>query len=183
MDRRKLPLFLGADPRQYCVTAKSSWAMIKARSRRCKHVNVEWRKDAKAALIPQELPGTEHTISRPTRVAGHGIPRPKTPFWSNSRFGRDERSNVQADHGVFATNVQGVFAAGDMRRGKAWWSGPSTRAARRPANATAISWARRTCLKEAQGGTAHELPLVGRRCCARQIPRRRRNAAPPVQGT
>jgi glutamate synthase (NADPH/NADH) small chain len=31
---------------------------------------------------------------------------------------RDARSNVRAEHGKFATSVEGVFAAGDMRRGQ-----------------------------------------------------------------
>ena len=31
---------------------------------------------------------------------------------------RDARSNAQAEHGKFTTSVEGVFAAGDMRRGQ-----------------------------------------------------------------
>ena len=31
---------------------------------------------------------------------------------------KDNRSNAKAEHGQFATSVQGVFAAGDMRRGQ-----------------------------------------------------------------
>ena len=31
---------------------------------------------------------------------------------------RDIRSNVQAEYGKFSTNMSGVFAAGDMRRGQ-----------------------------------------------------------------
>jgi glutamate synthase (NADPH/NADH) small chain len=31
---------------------------------------------------------------------------------------RDERSNAKAEHGKFTTNVPGIFAAGDMRRGQ-----------------------------------------------------------------
>ena len=31
---------------------------------------------------------------------------------------RDERSNVKAQHGVYATSIPGVFAAGDCRRGQ-----------------------------------------------------------------
>ena len=31
---------------------------------------------------------------------------------------RDTRSNVQAEYGKFSTNMPGVFAAGDMRRGQ-----------------------------------------------------------------
>jgi glutamate synthase (NADPH/NADH) small chain len=31
---------------------------------------------------------------------------------------RDARSNAKAEHGEFTTSVEGVFAAGDMRRGQ-----------------------------------------------------------------
>jgi len=31
---------------------------------------------------------------------------------------RDARSNVLADHGKFRTSIEGIFAAGDMRRGQ-----------------------------------------------------------------
>ena len=31
---------------------------------------------------------------------------------------KDQRTNAKAEHGKFATNLQGVFAAGDMRRGQ-----------------------------------------------------------------
>lgn len=31
---------------------------------------------------------------------------------------RDDRSNYKADYGHFSTNVEGVFAAGDCRRGQ-----------------------------------------------------------------
>ena len=31
---------------------------------------------------------------------------------------RDARSNVKAEEGRYATNIDGVFAAGDMRRGQ-----------------------------------------------------------------
>ncbi|MNE91166.1 Glutamate synthase [NADPH] small chain [compost metagenome] len=31
---------------------------------------------------------------------------------------RDERSNAKAEFGMQTTNIEGVFAAGDMRRGQ-----------------------------------------------------------------
>ena len=31
---------------------------------------------------------------------------------------RDNRSNILADYGRFTTNIDGVFSAGDMRRGQ-----------------------------------------------------------------
>ena len=30
----------------------------------------------------------------------------------------DQRSNFKAEHGAFATSIEGVFAAGDCRRGQ-----------------------------------------------------------------
>jgi len=31
---------------------------------------------------------------------------------------RDSRSNIHAEYGKFNTNIEGVFSAGDMRRGQ-----------------------------------------------------------------
>ncbi len=31
---------------------------------------------------------------------------------------RDPRSNIQAEHGKFSTNIPGIFATGDCRRGQ-----------------------------------------------------------------
>ena len=31
---------------------------------------------------------------------------------------KDQRSNAKAEHGKFSTNIPGVYAAGDMRRGQ-----------------------------------------------------------------
>ena len=31
---------------------------------------------------------------------------------------RDSRSNIQSEYGKFTTNLEGVFSAGDMRRGQ-----------------------------------------------------------------
>ena len=43
---------------------------------------------------------------------------PKSPSSKSSASTTDDRSNVKADYGKFATSVPGVFAAGDMRRGQ-----------------------------------------------------------------
>ena len=40
------------------------------------------------------------------------------PFHGLIGVEQDARSNVKADYGKFATNVDGVFSAGDMRRGQ-----------------------------------------------------------------
>ena len=47
-----------------------------------------------------------------------GILGPEDAALDQLEVERDERSNARAEHGKFATNVEGVFAAGDMRRGQ-----------------------------------------------------------------
>jgi len=47
-----------------------------------------------------------------------GFLGPEQPLLTELGVTRDARSNVVAEHGKFATNVKGVFAAGDCRRGQ-----------------------------------------------------------------
>ena len=47
-----------------------------------------------------------------------GFLGPEKPLVEKLGLASDERSNVKADYGKFATSVEGVFAAGDMRRGQ-----------------------------------------------------------------
>jgi NADPH-dependent glutamate synthase beta subunit-like oxidoreductase len=47
-----------------------------------------------------------------------GFLGPEKPLVEKLGLATDERSNVKAEYGKFATSVEGVFAAGDMRRGQ-----------------------------------------------------------------
>jgi len=47
-----------------------------------------------------------------------GFLGPEKPLVEKLGLTADERSNVKADYGKFATSVEGIFAAGDMRRGQ-----------------------------------------------------------------
>ena len=62
-------------------------------------------RDVPVAVFGHGRPGTHVTV----RFADHV---------AEGRVERDARSNAQAEYGKFATNVPGVFAAGDMRRGQ-----------------------------------------------------------------
>ena len=54
----------------------------------------------------------------PAGVSGKGFRGPENPVLDQLGVDRDARSNAQAEYDDFATNVPGVFAAGDMRRGQ-----------------------------------------------------------------
>ena len=47
-----------------------------------------------------------------------GFLGPEDPVLTELGVERDPRSNAKAEYGQFATNVPGVFAAGDCRRGQ-----------------------------------------------------------------
>ncbi len=47
-----------------------------------------------------------------------GFLGPEEPVLTQLGVERDPRSNAKAEHGQFTTNVAGVFAAGDCRRGQ-----------------------------------------------------------------
>ena len=47
-----------------------------------------------------------------------GFSGPENQLLDQLGVDKDPRSNAKAEHGKFATNVPGVFAAGDMRRGQ-----------------------------------------------------------------
>jgi glutamate synthase (NADPH/NADH) small chain len=47
-----------------------------------------------------------------------GFLGPEKPLVEKLGLAADDRSNVKADYGKFATSVEGIFAAGDMRRGQ-----------------------------------------------------------------
>jgi len=68
--------------------------------------------------VPVEVPGTEKT--RPTQIAllAMGFLGPEAPLLQELGVERDPRGNVLAEHGRYATNLPGVFAAGDCRRGQ-----------------------------------------------------------------
>jgi NADPH-dependent glutamate synthase beta subunit-like oxidoreductase len=58
-----------------------------------------------------------------------GFTGPETEVVEKFGLKTDARSNIKAEHGSFTTNHEGVFAAGDVRRGQSLVVGPSTKAA------------------------------------------------------
>jgi glutamate synthase (NADPH/NADH) small chain len=108
----------GADPRLYCVTAKKFVSDQYGTVAEVHTVHVEWMKDDKGRFIPKDVPGTEKIISAQLVLLAMGFLGPEDPALNGLGILRDERSNVRAAYGKFATNIKGIFAAGDIRRGQ-----------------------------------------------------------------
>ncbi len=108
----------GADPRRYCVTAKKFLPDETGRVKEILTVQIEWGLDAQGRYVPKDLPGTETVIPAQLVLLAMGFLGPEETILNPLQIERDPRSNVKAEYGKFATNVPGVFAAGDMRRGQ-----------------------------------------------------------------
>ena len=66
---------------------------------------------------PQPVSGSEHAIPAQLVLLSMGFLGPEDHLLDQLRLERDERSNAKAVYGKFSTNLPGVFAAGDVRRG------------------------------------------------------------------
>ena len=78
---------------------------------------VEWT-DNNGRREMREVPGSEQVIEADLVLLAMGFLGPETYAVEPLDMELDARGNYDAAHGRFATSVEGVFAAGDCRRGQ-----------------------------------------------------------------
>src|SRR5882724_6790545 len=108
----------GADPRIYLTTGEKFVGNEKGQVKEFHIYDVEWTKDEKGAFIPNRVPGTERVLQADLVLLAMGFLGPEDPVVSQLGVERDPRSNAKAEYGQFNTNIPGIFAAGDCRRGQ-----------------------------------------------------------------
>lgn len=111
-------MLFGADPRKYLVTAKKFVGDANGQVKEVHIVSVEWVKDANGRFGPKEIAGSEKILPAELVLLAMGFLGPEDTVLKGLGVAQDERSNAKAEHGKFLTNIKGVFAAGDMRRGQ-----------------------------------------------------------------
>ena len=106
----------GEDPRQYLAMTKSFETNKQGEVSALNIVEVEWQV-VDGRKIPVEVAGTEAKIEADLVLLAMGFTGPEqTAFADSIKF--DQRGNIKAEYGKYETNEQGVFAAGDCRRGQ-----------------------------------------------------------------
>jgi glutamate synthase (NADPH/NADH) small chain len=108
----------GGDPRQYLVTAKRFLGDDHGHVKAVEIVNVEWTKNDRGAFVPKPVAGTEKILPAQLVLLAMGFLGPEEIVLKGLGVAQDERTNVKAEYGKYATNIPGVFAAGDCRRGQ-----------------------------------------------------------------
>jgi glutamate synthase (NADPH/NADH) len=81
-------------------------------------VRVEWTKDSSGRWKPEEMPGTEKYFPAELVFLALGFLGPQREAIEALGVIQDARSNIKTPNKKFLTNVEGVFAAGDCRRGQ-----------------------------------------------------------------
>jgi glutamate synthase (NADPH/NADH) small chain len=107
----------GDDPRQYLINTKRFVGDAQGEVKELHTVRIEWAKD-NGRFAMREVPGSEKIIPAQLVLLAMGFLGPEDLILGKLGVARDARTNAKAEHGVFATNLPGVFAAGDMRRGQ-----------------------------------------------------------------
>jgi glutamate synthase (NADPH/NADH) small chain len=108
----------GADPRVFLSTARKFTGDPSGRVQQIHTVQIEWTRDDKGQFTPVEAPGTEQTRPAQLVLLAMGFLGPEQPLLEQLGLERDSRSNLKAEFDKYATNIRGIFAAGDARRGQ-----------------------------------------------------------------
>ena len=108
----------GKDPREYRVLSKRFIDDGSGNLAGVETVRVEWKKDEEGKPQMVEVPGSEEIFEADLVFLAMGFLGPEDTLAEQLGLERDARSNFKADYGKYATSTEGVFAAGDCRRGQ-----------------------------------------------------------------
>jgi glutamate synthase (NADPH/NADH) small chain len=108
----------GDDPRVYLTTVRKFVGGDSGHLESIVTVDVKWQRNEQGAVVPAEVAGTEQVRPAQLALLAMGFLGPEQSLLQDIGVACDARSNVQAEYGRYATNVKGVFSAGDCRRGQ-----------------------------------------------------------------
>lgn len=108
----------GEDPRAYAVMTKKFVGDEAGRVKEVHTVNVKLKINENGNRIREEIPGSERVWKADLVLVAIGFSGPDQSLIQKLAVETDANSTVKAEYGKYTTNIEGVFAAGDMRRGQ-----------------------------------------------------------------
>lgn len=116
----------GAEPRVYSVLTKGFvgdeqgrvTATATGSVQAVQTVDVRWESNGNGRPHLTEIPGTEREWPAQLVLLAMGFLGPEGGLLAGLGVERDGRSNAKAEYGKYTTNIEGIFAAGDARRGQ-----------------------------------------------------------------
>jgi glutamate synthase (NADPH) small chain len=107
----------GDDPRQYSIQTTKFVGDSGGNLKEIHTVRVEWVKD-NGRVAPRNVPGSEKVFPAQLILLAMGFSGPENQLIDQLGVEKDARTNAKTELGKYSTSVEGVFAAGDMRRGQ-----------------------------------------------------------------
>ncbi|KAI9798693.1 MAG: glutamate synthase [NADH] [Sarcosagium campestre] len=108
---------MGKDPREYCVMSKDFVDDGSGKVMGINTVRVEWTKSATGGWDMKQLEDSEQRFPADLVLLSMGFLGPEDRLLG-SDVEKDARKNIKTPPGQYSTNIPGVFAAGDCRRGQ-----------------------------------------------------------------
>lgn len=108
---------MGKDPREYCVMSKEFVDDGNGHIKGIKTVRVEWTKGSSGGWDMKQVDGSEEFFPADLVLLSMGFLGPQQKVLG-SEMELDPRKNIKTPPGKYNTNLAGVFAAGDCRRGQ-----------------------------------------------------------------
>ncbi|WP_249869440.1 glutamate synthase subunit beta [Oceanobacillus saliphilus] len=109
--------FQGEDPRAYAVQTTKFVGDEHGHVKEVHTINVKTRYEH-GKKIREEIPGTEQVWPADLVLVAIGFKGPDQDLIQQLNVETTSRTTVKAAYGKFTTNVEGIFAAGDIRRGQ-----------------------------------------------------------------
>lgn len=108
---------MGKDPREYCIMSKEFVDDGNGRVKGITTVRVEWAKSASGGWDMKTVDGSEQYFPADLVLLSMGFLSPEDRLLGDE-IERDARKNVKTPPGHYSSNIPGIFAAGDCRRGQ-----------------------------------------------------------------
>ncbi|WP_213617553.1 glutamate synthase subunit beta [Paenibacillus sp. J22TS3] len=108
----------GEDPREFSIMTTKFVGDEQGNLKELHTVQIQRIVDETGRKIYQPIPGTERVFPAQLALIAIGFDGPENTIINELSLETDRRSNVKARYGKYNTNVDKVFAAGDMRRGQ-----------------------------------------------------------------
>ena len=107
----------GSDPRRFSLLSKEFLSKDGVVSG-LKTVDIEWTQEKEGKIQMKEIANTEKIWKADLVMLALGFMGPEQEVLNGFGVSINTKGNIDSTYGGFSTNIEGVFAAGDARRGQ-----------------------------------------------------------------
>jgi glutamate synthase (NADPH/NADH) len=107
----------GKDPREYCIMSEEFMDDGSGKVKGINTIRVEWTKSPSGGWDMKKVEGSQQFFPADLVLLAMGFLGPEARVLGDE-IEKDARKNVKTAPGKYSTNLEGVFAAGDARRGQ-----------------------------------------------------------------